>query len=122
AQGAVYYPFPYRAASHLFVAVRGSREAESLGTELQRAVRRIDPELVVDDIQSMDNRIAGSLLARRSPALLGGIVSAIALLLIAIGTYGVLSYVVAERRREIAVRIALGARPEQIRRQFLMLA
>jgi ABC-type antimicrobial peptide transport system permease subunit len=122
AQGAVYYAYIYRGENNIFAVVRGIGSVQSLKASMQRAVRNVDPDLTVNDIQSMDDRITASLVERRSPALLGSVFSGIALLLIAIGTYGVLSYAVAQRRREIAVRLAVGARPEQIRGQFLALA
>ncbi len=54
----------------IFVAVRASLPPESLGLTLQKVVRQIDPELPVNDLRSMDTRIADSLVAQRSPALL----------------------------------------------------
>lgn len=118
--GAAY--LPYAAFPKFQVIVRTKVLASAMTATLERVVRELDPNLPISDITTMQTRVDGSLVMRRSPAILAAVFAGVAMFLASIGTYGVLTYTVAMRRREIGVRIALGAMPKQIGRQFLLLA
>jgi len=98
----------------LTVVLRAERNPASLAAPLAQAVRDLDPLLPVFDVQTMEQVLARSVSQPRSLATVLGVFSVIAVLLAAVGVYGIIAHSVAERRRELAIRVALGARAGRV--------